>query len=161
MATHSPMDFVEQLKTIADLEDDFNFSILVEQKPIQKKYTYVCKVLAIIIQRSLGSGSSATAKSNRIVIHYDQIQEHELTYIEIKENHSRKVGVRNTPFFIDGYSKLQTFKGNEFIDYSLRNPTRTDLKDVDKIREKYKINAPREFSGVKLTFCDTDFFRII
>jgi hypothetical protein len=142
------LDFATQLETIAEMKDDFNFSILVEQKPIQKKFTYVCKVLAVIIQ----------GKSNRIVIHYDQIQEHELTYIEIKENHSRKVGVRNTPFFIDGYSKVQTFKGNEFIDYSLRNPTRTDLKDVDKVREKYKINAPREFSGVKLTFCDTDFF---
>jgi hypothetical protein len=145
--THNVMDFVEQLKTIAETNDDFNFSILVEQKPIQKKYTYVCKVLSIIVQ----------AKSNRKVIHYDQIQEHDLTFIEIKENHIRKVGVRNTPFFIDGNSKVQTFKGNEFIDYSLRNPSRTDLQFIDKVREKFNISAPRDFVGTNVTFNDDDF----
>jgi hypothetical protein len=97
-------------------------------------------------------------KSKRIVIHYDKIQEHDLTYIEIKDNHTRKVGVRNTPFFIDGNSKVQTFKGNEFIEYSFRNPTRKGLEDVDKIREKFNIPAPHDFTGAKLTFCDTDFF---
>jgi diphthamide synthase subunit DPH2 len=148
MTTQQMIDFVEQLKQIAEMTDDFNFSILVEQKPIQKKYTYVSKVLSIILK----------ANSKRIVIHYDQIQEHELTYIEIKDNkHSRKVGVRNTPFFIDGNSKIQTFKGSDYIEYSLRNPTRTDLKFIEKVREKFNIPAPHNFVGDKLTFCENDF----
>jgi hypothetical protein len=148
MATNNMLDFVDNLTTNFDIKDDFNFSILVEQKPTQKKYSHGCKVLSIILQTN----------SKRIVIHYDQIQEFELTYIEIKDNRTRKVGVRNTPFFIDGNSKLQTFKGNEFIEYSFRNPTRTDLKFVEKVREKFNIPAPHEFTGAKLTFEENDFF---
>jgi hypothetical protein len=150
--TYSPMDFVEQLKTIAETNNDFNFSILVEQKPIQKKFTYVCKVLAIILQSKV-----IRSLADRKVIHYDKIQEHGLTYIEIKENHTRKVEERYTPFFIDGNSKVQTFKGNEYIEYSLRNPTRTDLKYIEKVREKYNIPAPHTFVGDKLTFTEDDF----
>jgi hypothetical protein len=150
--THTVMDFVHQLQealvaSVMGFSEDFNFSVLVEQKPIQKKYSYVCKVLAIIIQN----------KSTRLCIHYDKIQEHKLTYLEIKENKIRKVGDRKTPFWVDGNSKLQSFKDNDFIDYSLRNPTWYDLKFGDKVREKYNVSAPRQFSGAKLTFNDDDF----
>jgi hypothetical protein len=145
--TLSPMDLVDQLKEILDTTEEFNFSILVEQNPIKKKFTYVCKVLSIITK--IGNNKPQ-------FIHYDKILEHSLNYIEIKENHTRKLGSRKTPFFIDGSSVVQKYKENEFIEYALRNPTRIELKHVDKIRIKYKIPIPREFVGMKLGFEDDD-----
>ena len=46
---YSMMDFVDELKTKFEIKDDFDFSILVEKTPIKRKYTYSCKVLAIMI----------------------------------------------------------------------------------------------------------------
>ena len=46
---YSMLDFVDQLKLIYEIEIDFDFSILVEKTPIKRKYTYSCKVLAIMI----------------------------------------------------------------------------------------------------------------
>jgi hypothetical protein len=143
----SVIDFVAELRRISDniqADEDFDFSILVEMNPIKNKYTYVCKVLSIII--SLG------CKNTIEYIHFDKVQENDLNYIEIKDNHTRKVGVRKTPFFIDGVSHLQEFNGNNYIEYSLRNPKHSELKFIEKLREKYNIIAPRNFVGKNLTF---------
>jgi hypothetical protein len=145
--TISPMELVDELKTILKIKDEFNFSILVEQNPIKKKYTYVCKILSIVAKE----GSNKPQ-----YLHYDKIIEHELNYIEIKENHMRKIGDRKTPFWIDGSSVIQEFKGNQFIEYSLRNPTKMEIRRIDKLRIKYKIPIPRNFVGVKLGFDDDD-----
>jgi hypothetical protein len=142
--TLSPIDFVDQVKTILETKDEFNFSILVEMNPIKKRFTYVCKPLAIIVKLN----------DKLQYIHYDKILEHQLNYIEIKENHLRKVGVRKTPFFIDGSSKVQNYKDNDYIEYSFRNPSKNDLKFVEKIREKFNITVPREFVGERLGFND-------
>jgi hypothetical protein len=144
--TLSPIDFVDRLKQILENTDEFNFSMLAEMNPIKKKYTYVCKVLSIIVKFK--------SENKPKYIHYDKILEHSLNYIEIKENHMRKVGARKLPFWLDGSSTVQTFKGNEFIEYSLRNPTRTDLTHIEKIRSKYNIPEPHEFIGEKLGFED-------
>jgi hypothetical protein len=144
--TLSPIDFVDQLKTILETSNEFNFSILAEMNPIKKKYTHVCKVLSIIVKFK--------SEPKPKYIHYDDILKHSLNYIEIKENHTRKVGARKLPFWLDGSGTVQSFKGNEFIEYSLRNPTRTDLKHIEKIRSKYSISEPREFIGEKLGFED-------
>jgi hypothetical protein len=143
--TYSPLELIDVLKDILENKEEFNFSILVEMQPIKKKFTYVCKILSIITK----SGSNKAQ-----IINYDKILEHELNYIEIKENHTRKIGNRKTPFWIDGSSVIQEFKGNQFIDYSLRNPTKIELRRVDKLRIKYQISAPRIFVGQKLTFDD-------
>jgi hypothetical protein len=140
--TLSMLEFVDRLKEILETEEEFNFSILTEMNPIIKKYTFVCKVLAIIVKVN---------NKNRY-IHYDEVTKQELNYAEIRDNHTRKVGKRSTPFFIDGSSKIQTFKDNDFIEYSLRSASRTDLKFVDKIREKFNVQAHKEFVGMKLGF---------
>jgi hypothetical protein len=146
--TFSAIDLVDQIKTILSISDDFNFSILVEMNPIKKRYSYLAKVLSIITK---------TKDEKPQFIHYDKILEHELNYLEIKENHIRKVGIRKTPFFIDGSSAIQTYTEHEFVEYSLRNPTKTELRRIDKLRTKYNISVPHQFIGQKLTFDDSDF----
>jgi hypothetical protein len=145
--TYTPLELVDEIKQILNITEDFNFSILVEQNPIKKKFTYVTKILSIIAK---------TRESKAQFIHYDKILEHELNYLEIKENFTRKVGVRKTPFWIDGSSVIHKYKENDFIEYSLRNPTKVELKRIDKLRIKYQISPPREFVGQKLTFDDED-----
>jgi len=78
---------------------------------------------------------------------YDELIENDLQYVKVKENQRRKMGTRKHPFYIDGNSKVQEYKGNEFIDYSFRNPSKKDLQCVEKMRKKYNIIEPREFIG--------------
>ena len=87
------LEFIDELKTKFELANEFDFSILVEKSPIKKRYTYCCKVLAIII-------------AGRKTITYDQIVEKDLQYVEIKETLRRKMGTRNHPWYIDGNSKI-------------------------------------------------------
>jgi hypothetical protein len=42
---------VHQLLKAFNIPGDFNFSVLVEPKPIQKKFSYVYKVLEIVMQK--------------------------------------------------------------------------------------------------------------
>jgi hypothetical protein len=145
--TYSPLELVDELKSILNIKTDFNFSILAEAHPIKKKYTCVSKILSIITQVN---------DEKPQTLHYDKILEHELHYLEFKENHMRKVGDRKTPFWIDGSSVIQKYKENEYIEYSLRAPTKVELKKIDKLRIKYQIPFPRIFVGVKLAFDDSD-----
>ena len=131
---YSMIDFVDELKTKFEIKDDFDFSILVEKSPIKKKYTFCWKVLAIIIS----GGKTLT---------YDQIVENDLQYVEVKETSRRKLGTRSFPFFIDGNSKVQIYKENEFIEYNFRNASKKDLTIVEKLRTKFKIAAPYEYKG--------------
>jgi hypothetical protein len=94
----------------------------------------------------------AKAGDKLFQLNFNQIQEHMLNYIEVKENHTRKVGTRKQPFWLDGSSKIQTFKGNDFIEYCFRNANNKDLKMISRMREKYGIDEPREFKGVQLHF---------
>ena len=101
---YSLLEFIDELKLKFDLDKDFDFSILVEKSPIKKQYNnYCCKVLAVII---------AGVKT----IMYEELVEHDLQYVDVKENSRRKMGTRKHPFFIDGNGKVQEYKGNEFID---------------------------------------------
>ena len=59
------LDYIKELKTNFEINYDFNFSILIEQSPIERKYTYVGKVLGIIV-RSLDGKS-------RQVFNYDEL----------------------------------------------------------------------------------------
>ena len=79
---------------------------------------------------------------------YDELGENDLQHVKVKENTRRKMGTRKHPFFIDGNSKVQEYKGNEFIDYSFRNPSRKDLQCVEKMRKKFNIVEPREFIAI-------------
>ena len=132
---YSMIEFIDELKLKFEFDKDFDFSILVEKSPIKKQYNnYCCKVLAVII-------------AGLRTIMYDELVEHDLQYVDVKENVRRKMGTRKYPFFIDWNSKVQEYKGNEFIDYSFRNPSRKDLQCVEKMRKKFNIVEPREFIG--------------
>ena len=90
---YNMVEFVDELKTKFEINDDFNFTILEEKLPIEKKYSWCCKVLAIII-------------ANVKTILYDEVVKNDLQYVYVTENSRRKVGARNNPWFIDGNSKI-------------------------------------------------------
>jgi hypothetical protein len=102
------------------------------------------KALAIIIKND----------SVKRTIFYNELVENDLQYLNVKETPRRKMGTRNKPFFIDGNSKIQTLKGNDFIEYSFRNASRKDLEFVEKMRKKFGITAPHEFTGKVMHFED-------
>ena len=134
---YTTTEFIDELKLKFEIESKFDFSILVEKSPIKDKFNnsyYCCKVLAVII-------------AGLRTIMYDELGEKDLQYVKVKENQRRRMGTRKHPFYIDGNSKTQTHKGNEFIDYSFRNPSRKDLQCVEKMRKKFNIIEPREFIG--------------
>ena len=64
------------------------------------------------------------------------------------------MGTRNTPFFIDGNSKVQTYKNN-FIEFNYRNASKKDLAIVAKMRVKFNIPEPRDdFKGKTMHLTD-------
>jgi len=136
---YSMMEFINELKTKFEIDSEFDFSILVEKSPIKKQYTYCCKVLAVII-------------GNTRKVYYNEICANDLRYVDVKETGRRKMGTRNNPWFIDGNSKIQIHKGNEYIEYSFRNAGQKDLKFVEKLRGKFNIKPPRDFVGKALHF---------
>ena len=142
---YSMLEFIDELKTKFEIANEFDFSILVEKSPIKKRYTYCCKVLAIIT-------------AGRKTITFDQIDEKDLQYLELKETIRRKLGTRNNPWYIDGDSKVQTYKDNDFIEYSFRNASKKDLAIVEKMRAKFNIAVPHEFRGKSLHLNDDVLF---
>ena len=127
---YSMLDFVDQLKLQYEIEKDFDFSILVEKTPIKRKYTHSCKVLAIMI-------------SGLKTIPYNEIVKKDLQYVEVRDTTRRKMGTRNTPFFIDGNSQVQTYKNN-YIKFNYRNASQKDLALVAKMRAKFNIPEPQD-----------------
>src|SRR5215469_18040529 len=80
-AYHTMMDLIrEKVKGLLGIKDDFNFSILVEKNPVKKKYTYLCKLLAIIVKDS---------SMKLHYIHFDKIEEEALNFVDVKENTRR------------------------------------------------------------------------
>lgn len=142
---YSMMEFIENLKTTFEIDDEFDFSILVEKSPIKKQFTFCCKVLAIII-------------GNIRTVYYDEIVEKDLQYVDVKETGRRKMGTRKNPWFIDGNSKTRIYQDNSFIEYSFRNANPKDLKFVEKLRKKFNIIPPRDFTGKALHFDDEKLF---
>ena len=140
---YSVIDFINKLKTTFKIDGEFDFSILMEKSPIKRKYDWCCKVLAVILS------------TNR-TIYYDELQENDLQYVIVKETARRKMGNRNNPWFVDGNSKAQNYKDNDYIEYSFRNASKKDLKFVEKLRTKFNITPPREFAGKALHFNDDE-----
>ena len=142
---YSMIEFVDALRMNFGLDAECEFSLLVEKSPIKRTYDWCCKVLAIIL-------------STGRTIYYDELQEKDLQYVNVKETPRRKMGNRKNPWFIDGNTQVQSFKGNQFIEYGFRNAGPKDLKFVEKMRKKFNIIPPREFVGKALHFNDDKLF---
>ena len=138
---YNMLEFVDELKSTFEITEEFDFSILMVKLSIKRMYDWCCKVLAVIL-------------SNGRIIYYDDLRENDLQYINIKETPRRKMGLRKHPWFVDGNSKVCSYKGNDFIEYSFRNASSKDLKFIEKMRKKYNIEEPHEFSGKALHFGD-------
>ena len=138
------LELVEELRMISEIETEFNFSILIEQNPKVREYTYVCKVLAIIMKENV-KGSKPK------FVHYDEIVKLGLNYIEVKKKWNQKIGIK-TPSFIDGSSVVKEYKGNHFIEFNIRLPNKRDMQAVELIRKKYNIAAPYVFKSENLHF---------
>ena len=137
--TFKLFDLIEEVKDIYNIEKDFNFSILIEQRPIQNDYTYLCKVLAILIKND-------TVKK---CIQYDEVIKHNLNYVIVKIKKNQKIGIK-TPTFIDGSSITRTYEGSNYLDFNFRIPNRNDLNVIKQLRDKF--NIPTPFTGEELHF---------
>ena len=138
------LDYIKELKTNFDINYEFNFSILIEQSPIERKYTYVGKVLGIIV-RSLDGKS-------RQVLNYDELVDCDMKYVEVKKLRNQKIGIE-TPTFIDGCSVIKNFKGHDFLEFNFRFANKKqDAEAIKKIRETYKIPVPYKFKSTPLHF---------
>jgi hypothetical protein len=138
------LEFITVLAEKFDFDYDFDFSILVEKNPIKKTFTYLTKVLAVLLK------SSETKR----LIRYDELVENDLEFVEVKQTSRRVMGTRKNPFWINGNSKVQTYKDNEFIEYSFMNSSKKDLEFVAKIRAKYNIIEPHVYEGRKVALDD-------
>ena len=117
------LELVEEIRTTYKIENEFNFSILIEQNPIDRKYSYVCKVLAIIIKEIVKGSKPRT-------IHFDEIVKHGYNYVEVKKKRNQKIGMK-TPSFVDGSSIIKKFEGHDYVEFNLRFPNKRDLVSID------------------------------
>ena len=140
------IELIDEIRQIKEVPygSEFNFSILIEQDPTDRKYTYTCKVLAIIMREK-------TLQPKTTYIHYDEITKHGLNYLNVKKKRNQKVGI-NTPSFIDGSSDVESYKESEYIKFNFRLPNKNDLYTINKIRQKYNIPVPIKFKSEKLSF---------
>jgi hypothetical protein len=142
---YSMLEFIDELKNKYEINSEFDFSILVEKNPLKKTYSYCTKILAIVLK--IGDVKK--------MIHHPEIVENDLELLEVKTTPRRIMGTRKNPFWINGNSKIQTYKENEFIEYAFMNPSKKDLELVTKIRKKFNIVEPRVFEGRKIIVEDS------
>ena len=139
------IELIDEIRQIKEVPhgSEFNFSILIEQDPTDRKYTYTCKVLAIIMREK-------TSQPKTTHIHFDEITKHCLNYVEVRKKRNQKVGI-NTPSFIDGSSEVEKHKGYDYIKFNFRLPNKKDLNAINKIRKKYNIPVPIKFKSEQLS----------
>jgi hypothetical protein len=142
---YSMMDFITELKDKFEIDGDFDFSILVEKNPIKKMYTYLTKVLAIVLKQG----------DKKWIIHHPQLVENDVELLEVKTSARRIMGTRKNPFWLCGNSKIQTYKDNQFIEYVFINPSKKDLDFVAKIRKKFNIVEPHIYETKKIVVDDS------
>jgi hypothetical protein len=154
--TFKLLELIEEIRMTYEIENEFNFSILIEQNPIDRKFSYVCKVLAIISKEVIPQSETDDArpgdplKMHRIrTIHYDEIVKHGLNYVEVKKKRNQKIGIK-TPSFIDGCSVVKQFEGFDYVEFNLRFPNKRDLASIEQIRQKYNIPRPYQFKSESL-----------
>ena len=140
------LELVEEIRTIYEIENQFNFSILIEQNPIERKFSYVCKVMAIIIKENVKGSKPRT-------IHFDEIVNHGLNYVEVKKKRNQKIGMK-TPSFVDGSSIMKKFEGHDYVEFNLRFPNKRDLLAIEHIRKKFNIPVPYQFKSESLHLSD-------
>jgi hypothetical protein len=140
--THTMRDLVDEIRVLFDIDEktEFNFSLLVEKNPIEHKYGYYCKLLAITVK--IGE----TKKT----IFIDKLNENNIKNVSVKETYQRKMKSKSTPFFIDGNSTVKQYKNNGYIEYSFREPNRILFRLIAKLREKFNVPEPRIFKGKAL-----------
>ena len=145
--TFKLLELIEEIRMVYEIENEFNFSILIEQNPIDRKYSYVCKVLAIIIKEIVKGSKPRT-------IHFDEILKHGYNYVEVKKKRNQKIGMK-TPSFVDGCSVVKKFEGHDYVELNLRFSNKRDLVAIDQIRKKYEIQTPYHFKSESLHLSDT------
>jgi hypothetical protein len=81
-----------------------------------------------------------------IVLYPDRIEElGETKYIDFRYKHSLATfkNISSNPFYIEGNTIEQEYKGNKYYKYSIRKSERKDLKIIEKIRAKFEIPEPK------------------
>ena len=131
-------DFVFDNAPEGFTDEETKFSILCEKEPYVGTYTIKGKALCIIYRNKDGK----TAK-----VYPDSIKE---PYFEFKETNHRRINTKKKPFWINGDMKLQTYKDNEFINYSFSQAKKGEEVMIAKLREKYGLVEPVVYEGTTL-----------
>ena len=134
-------DYINNVITLFDSPEDFvkcNFSVLCDKYPIQiNKSNYIAKVLYISL------------KTDKLVkrLYPDKIKEYEIEYIILNSNTRRKLNYKMNEFFVNGNNETQTYKENDFYNYSIELVSNKTKELINQLREKYNLTVPSLFIG--------------
>ena len=134
-------DYINNVISLLESPEDFvkcNFSILCDKYPIQ---TNTNKYLAKVLYISL--------KTDKLVkrLYPDKIKEYEMEYIILNSNSRRRLNYKMNEFFVNGNNETQTYKENDFYNYSIELPSSKTKTLISQLREKYNLTTPSLFIG--------------
>ena len=114
------------------------FSLLCERFPINTSLSnYLAKVLYI----------SLKSPNDSIRIYPDKIKEYDIEYVILNSNSRRRISCRMKEFWVCGNNQLQSYKENDFYNYSLEIANNKTRDTIEKLRSKYQISPPEIFIG--------------
>ena len=134
-------DYINNVISLLESPEDFvkcNFSILCDKYPIQ---TNTNKYLAKVLYISL--------KTDKLVkrLYPDKIKEYEMEYVVLNSNSRRRLNYKMNEFFVNGNNETQTYKENDFYNYSIELPSNKTKTLISQLREKYNLTTPSLFIG--------------
>ena len=135
-------DYINNVISLLDNPEDYakcDFSILCDKYPIQThRNNYLAKVLYI----SLKSEKGITR------LYPNKIKEYEIEHVILNSNSRRRLNGKMNEFFVNGNNETQTYKENDFYNYSIELTSNKTKELISKLREKYNLTAPSIFVGV-------------
>ena len=134
-------DYINNVISLLESPEDFvkcNFSILCDKYPI---HTTSNKYLAKVLYISL--------KTDKLVkrLYPDKIKEYEMEYIILNSNSRRRLNYKMNEFFVNGNNETQTYKENDFYNYSTELASSKTKELISQLREKYNLTTPSLFIG--------------
>lgn len=135
-------DYINNVISLLDNPEDFSkcdFSILCDKYPIQtNRNNYLAKVLYISLKSENGIKR----------LYPNKIKEYEIEYVILNSNSRRRLSDKMNEFFVNGNNEIQTYKENDFYNYSIELASKKTKELILQLREKYNLTAPSMFVGV-------------
>lgn len=77
----------------------------------------------------------------------DKIKEYEIEYVILNSNSRRRLNYKMNEFFVNGSNETQTYKENDFYNYSIELASSKTKTLISQLREKYNLTTPSLFVG--------------